>query len=367
MVSSATAQRGKAEFDHLRELFDTQNRHLTQARTEAADQVEQMDNWRDRVLAAMVLVFCLTATMLGLLTRRTVTLPLAALAAACRRITEGNFGERISPPRRPKDIRGIAVDVENMRQRLVTELEASRTAREQLAEQAEELRRSNAELEQFAYVASHDLQEPLRKVASFCQLLQKRYGDKLDERATEYIGFAVDGAKRMQVLINDLLSFSRVGRLGTIHAGVELETSLDVALANLATAIEESGAQIVRPKQHLPQIMGDPTLLAMLWQNLIGNAVKFRDNDRPPRIVIDCQRGTRRMVTERLGQRNWHCRGVHRQGLHHFSALARPRGVLRNRHGSRAVQEDRRAPRRQHPDRYVVHRWHPIRIHATHH
>ena len=291
VVSIATAERGKAEFDHLRELFDTQNRHLTQARTHAVAQVEDMDNWRDRVLAAMVLVFCLTATILGLLTRRTVTLPLAALAAACRRITEGNFSERISPPRRPKDIRGIAVDVENMRQRLVTELDASRTAREQLAEQAEELRRSNAELEQFAYVASHDLQEPLRKVASFCQLLQKRYGDKLDERATEYIGFAVDGAKRMQVLINDLLSFSRVGRLGTIHAGVELDTSLDVALANLTTAIEESGAQIVRPKQHLPQIMGDPTLLAMLWQNLIGNAVKFRDDDRPPRIVIDCRRG----------------------------------------------------------------------------
>lgn len=292
VVSTATAERGKAEFDHLRELFDTQNQHLTQARRHALDQVQHMNSWRNRVLAGMVVAYCVTATILGLLTRRTVTLPLTALAAACRRITEGNFSERISPPRRPKDIRGIAVDVENMRQRLVEELEASRTAREQLAEQAEELRRSNAELEQFAYVASHDLQEPLRKVASFCQLLEKRYGDQLDERATEYIGFAVDGAKRMQVLINDLLSFSRVGRLGTMHAGVELDTSLDIALANLAAAIEESGAQIVRPEQHLPRIMGDPTLLTMLWQNLIGNAVKFRDNDRPPRIVIDCQRGT---------------------------------------------------------------------------
>ena len=122
---------------------------------------------------------------------------------ACRRITEGDFGERIVP-RGPKDIRGIAADVEDMRQRIVDELEASRSARAALDEQALELRRSNAELEQFAYVASHDLQEPLRKVASFCQLLEKRYGDKLDERGTEYIGFAVDGAKRMQVLINDL-------------------------------------------------------------------------------------------------------------------------------------------------------------------
>jgi light-regulated signal transduction histidine kinase (bacteriophytochrome) len=161
-----------------------------------------------------------------------------------------------------------------------------------LDEQAVELRRSNAELEQFAYVASHDLQEPLRKVASFCQLLEKRYGDKLDERGVEYIGFAVDGAKRMQVLINDLLSFSRVGRFSTVQVEVPLDTTLDIALGNLATAIEESGAEIVRLKRRLPHVSGDATLLTMLWQNLIGNAVKFRRNDSPPRIVIDCGRGT---------------------------------------------------------------------------
>ncbi len=172
-----------------------------------------------------------------------------------------------------------------------TELDASRSARMLLAEQAVELRRSNAELEQFAYVASHDLQEPLRKVASFCQLLEKRYGDKLDERGIEYIGFAVDGAKRMQVLINDLLSFSRVGRVGAVHAAAELETALDDALANLAAALEESNAEIVRPAQRLPRVVGDPTLLTMLWQNLIGNAVKFQRTGHPPRIVIECQRG----------------------------------------------------------------------------
>ena len=292
VVNSDTAERGKAEFDHLRALFDVQDAHLAAARTDAADELERVDNWRDRVLIAMVVAFCATATLLGLLTRYAVTLPLKALAAACRRITEGNFGEAITPPRRPKDIRGIAIDVENMRQRIVAELEATQSARAQLDDQAVELRRSNAELEQFAYVASHDLQEPLRKVASFCQLLEKRYGDKLDERGVEYIGFAVDGAKRMQVLINDLLRFSRVGRVGVPHTEADLEKALDDALANLDAAIEESHAEIVRPARRLPRVVGDPTLLTLLWQNLIGNAVKFQRDSHPPRIVIECQRGS---------------------------------------------------------------------------
>jgi signal transduction histidine kinase len=291
-VKSETAQLGKAEFDHLRELFDRQNMHLSQAWERGTVELKHTDDWRNRVLGAILLVFCGTAALLAILTRRAVTLPLAELAAACRRITDGNFTARIVPPRRPKDIRGIATDVDNMRQRIVTELEVSRSARARLGEQAVELRRSNTELEQFAYVASHDLQEPLRKVASFCQLLEKRYADQLDERGVEYIGYAVDGAKRMQVLINDLLSFSRVGRLGMTQTEVNLDATLDAALANLAAAIDESDAEILRPEQPLPRMVGDPTLLTMLWQNLIGNAIKFRHKDRLPRVVIDCAPGT---------------------------------------------------------------------------
>ncbi len=291
VVPGAMAALGKAQFDYLRTLFDTQNTHLRAARDHGVAQLSRMNDWRDTVLGAMVLIFVATAALLGLLVQRAVTDPLAALTAACRQITDGHFGDTIEPPRRPADIRGIAVDVENMRRRIVAELDASRSTQVQLDEQAVELRRSNAELEQFAYVASHDLQEPLRKVASFCQLLEKRYGDKLDERGIQYIDYAVDGAKRMQVLINDLLSFSRVGRLNTKHTTVELDTALDTAVANLAAAIEESAAEIVRPTQRLPQVFGDPTLLIMLWQNLIGNAVKFRREDRAPHVVIDCRRG----------------------------------------------------------------------------
>jgi signal transduction histidine kinase len=292
VVDNATAERGKAEFDRLRELFDVQNENLSAARRAGVDELQSVRAWRDRVLGGLIVAFFAMATLLAVLVRRGVTRPLAALAADCRRITEGNFGERIVP-RGPKDIWGIGLDVENMRQRIVDELEATRSAQASLDAQAAELRRSNAELEQFAYVASHDLQEPLRKVASFCQLLEKRYGDKLDERGTEYIRFAVDGAKRMQVLINDLLTFSRVGRLNATTVEVDLDAALDTALYNLSTAIDESGAQIIRPAAGLPGVNGDPTLLVMVWQNLVGNAVKFRREGVAPRVVIDCDQHVR--------------------------------------------------------------------------
>ncbi len=290
VVTKDNAEAGKSKFDSLRALFDTQNQHLSEARVEALHQIDTAQTWRDRASAVVIATFLITGLAIAILIRNAVTRPLEALAAACRRITKGTFGERIVPEG-PKDIRAIATDVEDMRRRIVEELEASGEARAQLDEQAAELRRSNAELEQFAYVASHDLQEPLRKVASFCQLLEKRYGDQLDERGVQYITFAVDGAKRMQVLINDLLTFSRVGRLNTTSSDVDLHAVLDAAIANVATAIEESGAEITRPES-MPRVMGDATLLTMLWQNLVSNAVKFRRDDAAPHITITCEPGS---------------------------------------------------------------------------
>lgn len=288
VIDGATADRGKTTFDELRQLFDAQLQHLQQERTNADNELATIKSWRNAVLIGIVLAVAIAAILSALVIRTTVTRPLNALATACRRITQGDFSNQIVP-QGPRDIRAIAADVEDMRQRIVEELEAATEARSQLADQALELQRSNAELEQFAYVASHDLQEPLRKVASFCQLIEKRYGDKLDERGTEYIAFAVDGAKRMQILINDLLTFSRVGRLNPTSADVDLGATLDDAIDNLDTAIAESGAEVIREGEPLPRIVGDPTLLTMVWQNLIGNAVKFRRDGVAPRIVVHCE------------------------------------------------------------------------------
>jgi hypothetical protein len=136
-------------------------------------------------------------------------------------------------------------------------------------------------------VASHDLQEPLRTIASFTQLLAKRYADKLDDKAREFIGFAVDGSKRMQTLINDLLSFSRVGTQGKALTAVRCDAALDTVLRNLKRAVEESGAVITRDA--LPVVLADDLQLGQLLQNLVGNAIKFR-GDKRPRIHIGAER-----------------------------------------------------------------------------
>lgn len=156
-------------------------------------------------------------------------------------------------------------------------------AMQELAERAEDLTRSNAELEEVAYIASHDLQEPLRMVSSYTQLLARRYQGQLDAKADKYIHYAVDGASRMQILINDLLDYSRVGRRGKLFQPTECQQVVSQAKANLQVAIRESHAQI--RSDNLPQVMGDCTQLVQLFQNLLSNAIKYRRDD-PPRIQI---------------------------------------------------------------------------------
>jgi PAS domain S-box-containing protein len=153
--------------------------------------------------------------------------------------------------------------------------------------QEEELARSNQELEQFAYVASHDLQEPLRMVASFTQLLGKRYRGQLDSDADEFISYAVDGANRMQQLLNDLLAYSRVGTRGKPLVPVDSNSILNKAMANLAYLIEDSGAVITHLP--LPRVQGDEVQLIQLFQNLLINAIKFRGRELPM-IQISAER-----------------------------------------------------------------------------
>jgi PAS domain S-box-containing protein len=162
-----------------------------------------------------------------------------------------------------------------------------RRAEQRLAERARDLARSNAELEQFAYVASHDLQEPLRMVASYNQLLARRYAGKLDKDADEFISYAVEGATRMQRLINDLLAYSRVGTRGGAFVPVSMDKVLATARGNLGKTITEQGAEVT--SDPLPEVTGDEGQLTQLLQNLLSNAVKFH-GEAPPRVHVGVRR-----------------------------------------------------------------------------
>jgi PAS domain S-box-containing protein len=155
----------------------------------------------------------------------------------------------------------------------------------------DELKRSNADLEQFAYAVSHDLQEPLRMVSSFVQMLRRRYQDKLDSEADEFIGFAVDGAQRMSAMISSLLEFARINSRGQAPGPVDSGAALAQALDYLTLLVGENAVELTSPTA-MPMVMGDFNQLVSVFQNLIGNAIKYRHPERPPRI---------HMAVERLG------------------------------------------------------------------
>ncbi|HEX3607674.1 MAG TPA: ATP-binding protein [Candidatus Dormibacteraeota bacterium] len=157
-------------------------------------------------------------------------------------------------------------------------IEARAATEQELVRRAHELERSNAALEEFAYIASHDLQEPLRMVASYLELLDRRYSGRLDADADEFLGFAVEGAKRMQILINDLLRYSRAGGQNALEA-TDCNAVLETALANLRSSIEESGARLL--VDPLPVVRGDAPQLVQVFQNLVVNAIKFREQGAP--------------------------------------------------------------------------------------
>jgi signal transduction histidine kinase len=279
-------ERGRRMFDRVRRTLDRQGATIRSERAEGRGDLSDAAAFLSVSfgLIALLLIAALITTTVML--RRTVTLPIGSLARRVRRVAQGDFDRQLRS-RGPRDIGDLAADIDSMRRRILQELASSREAHAQLDSQARDLERSNTELEQFAYVASHDLQEPLRKVASFCQLLEQRYAGQLDERADQYIAFAVDGAKRMQQLINDLLAFSRVGRASGVLERVDLDEALAHALTSLGAAIEESGAVI--ESDPLPTVDGEASLLALVFQNLIGNAIKFR-SEATPKVRVTVER-----------------------------------------------------------------------------
>lgn len=161
-------------------------------------------------------------------------------------------------------------------------------AERELAKKTRIIERSNAELAQFAYVVSHDLRQPLRTISSFLTLIERRLGSEITEELREFIGFAVDGAMRMDRLIVDLLNYSRIGRQGAPFEELDLGSVLAEAMANLGTVIVEAQAGISVPDQ-LPQVQGCRTELARLFQNLLANAIKYASPNRPPQVVVDCR------------------------------------------------------------------------------
>jgi PAS domain S-box-containing protein len=200
---------------------------------------------------------------------------------------ERGFGEQeMGLLTRFADLASLALDNAYLYDSARRELVAREQAEKELAALVEELQRSNADLEQFAYVASHDLQEPLRMVSSYTQLLARRYKGQLDADADEFIEYAVDGANRMQVLINDLLHYSRVGTRGKQLAPTDTKAVFDAAYDNLRRAIEESGAEVTSGE--LPIVRGDDVQLGQLFQNLIGNAIKFC-GEAPPEVRVEAE------------------------------------------------------------------------------
>ncbi|WFE62473.1 sensor histidine kinase [Micromonospora sp. WMMD714] len=287
-----TAQ-ARQQFDQIRASVGDLQTAILAERERGARDIERTGNMLVVLLIVAAVVVVIAGTLMLLSLERMVIRPLTGLAQQVREVAAGDYQHHIAGSG-PPEFRRLADDVDVMRQKIAKDLAEVRAAREniewvnsQLQKQAEELTRSNRDLEQFAYVASHDLQEPLRKVASFCQLLQRRYAGQLDERADQYIAFAVDGAQRMQRLINDLLAFSRIGRLTTGFVDVDLNRVMADVASQTEPGRQYADAELTWSE--LPVIRGEEPLLTNLLVNLVSNSVKFRRPDVPPKVRVSAR------------------------------------------------------------------------------
>ncbi|WIX77864.1 ATP-binding protein [Amycolatopsis carbonis] len=281
------ADAGKTLFDQVRATLDTLSAHLSAARDSGRVDLNGAATQLTVLLLVIAGLVVILFVLLWVWLRRVITGPITRLASEVRAVSDADDIHRPVHGSGPRELVELGADVDAMRLRIVGEVSELEHAHELLDTRTQELERSNSDLEQFAYVASHDLQEPLRKVASFCQLLERRYKGQLDERGEQYIAFAVDGAKRMQNLINDLLSFSRVGRRAGELTVVDTGKLLADALGNLEPVIEETGARVERGE--LPEVRGEGPLLTAVFQNLVNNALKFH-GEAPPVVRATAER-----------------------------------------------------------------------------
>ncbi len=282
--------------DQGRELFERVRTELRTLTTEIGTQQQGLRAGLNAAAAflfwvglAIVVVLASFLVLAGIGLRRYVLTPVAFLAEEVRQVVSGDVQREVRADG-PREIVQLGEDVDAMRYHILRDLADAQAVNQRLDEQARDLERSNRDLEQFAYVASHDLQEPLRKVSSFCQLLQRRYGGQLDERADQYIEFAVDGAQRMQRLINDLLAFSRVGRTTEAFEAVDLTELAATAAAQLEGIREQVDGEFVL--DDLPTVRGDRGLLLQLLVNLMGNGLKFHRDGVPPVVRVHAERST---------------------------------------------------------------------------
>ena len=287
-IENAAVAAGKTRFDAVRAALGRMQAGLRADRADARADLGSAAASLTRALVFAAILLALALLAIAITGRQVIAVPIARLARQTRAVASGEL-QRVIEPSGPSDIERLGRDVESMRERIVRDLEAVRAAEEELQEKAVALERSNAELEQFAYVASHDLQEPLRKVTSYSQMIERRYSGQLDERGEQYIAFAVDGAKRMQALINDLLAFSRVGRVERPRELVDLDELVEQATSVLSLAIEETGAT-VDVQGDLPAVYGERSLLGLVLQNLISNAIKFVPPGTAPRVRVSAER-----------------------------------------------------------------------------
>lgn len=254
---------------------------------------------RSGILYTLCAVFI--GTIFAIILGNTITRPLRSLLFGAKRLSQDRLDVPV-PVTTNNEVglvaRAFNVAMERLarqRKALETEIAERRRAEEALKQANASLARSNQDLEQFAYAASHDLQEPLRTIKNFTSLLGRRYKNKMGGDADEFIGYIVDGADRMETLIRDLLTYSRAGRSSRAQALVDCSHALKLALSNLRSAVDSSGAAIT--SSELPQVMANDTEMVQLFQNLVGNAIKYR-SERPAEIHISASKREGQWVFE---------------------------------------------------------------------